>query len=223
MLCLRLSVRDLATCLPTSQNDVGRPNMMLVDGPVSSIQSAVAAWPFCCSKPSDPPRAVAMAIAIVAPGQLCIPWIAFSRSRERLICCYLIALSCSCPGVPVLETVPRRGLRPSFRMIAVFRSSSDVNAVSWNWNICSTIAEISFDPAVIPRSRYRIPQYIDQAGRCTDAVRPIHCCVLRSIPLGAVRSGRISNRIAFAGQDPPLPGIQRHILGGSPQQLYVIC
>ncbi|EXA31086.1 hypothetical protein FOVG_17570 [Fusarium oxysporum f. sp. pisi HDV247] len=34
-------------------------------------------------------------------------------------------------------------------MITTFRSSSDANAVSWNWYICSTIAEISFDAAVI--------------------------------------------------------------------------
>lgn len=73
MLCLLLSVRDLATCLLTSQNDVNRPNMMFVDGFVSSIQSEVAAWPFCCSKSSDPPRVVALLMGIVAPGQLCIP------------------------------------------------------------------------------------------------------------------------------------------------------
>src|SRR5688572_3402479 len=36
-----LSSVDSATCLPTSQNDVDGPNMMLVDGPVPSIPVSI--------------------------------------------------------------------------------------------------------------------------------------------------------------------------------------
>ena len=35
MLCLWLSVKDTASCLPASRNEVAGPNRMLVDGPVA--------------------------------------------------------------------------------------------------------------------------------------------------------------------------------------------
>ncbi|RKK83564.1 hypothetical protein BFJ68_g17432 [Fusarium oxysporum] len=111
---------------------------------------------------------------------------------------------------------------PAFRMIAAFRSSSDANAVSWNWYICSTIAESSFDAAVIT---VRVIAFLNTSIRRVAVPMPSgrYTAALCS-PFLSVLCDPVASAIGSLFPDrTPLPGIQRPILGGSPQQLYVIC
>lgn len=60
--------------------------------------------------------------------------------------------NCFCLGIPAPETVPPRMLSPFISVsgnTALWKSSAEPKAAVWNRYIFFTIAEISFEPAVI--------------------------------------------------------------------------
>ncbi|EXL65153.1 hypothetical protein FOPG_18609 [Fusarium oxysporum f. sp. conglutinans race 2 54008] len=90
-------------------------------------------------------------------------------------------------------------------MIAAFRSSSDANAVSWNSYICWTIAEISFDAAVIT---VRVIAFLNTSIRRVAVPMPsgrtLLRCAIHSCRCCAIRSHQQSDRFCLIG--PPTAG-----------------
>lgn len=107
MPCFRLRVKDSASRLPVSANDMVGPSCTLADGATPRVKRSKSASvkTSCSPKPPKMLHTAAAWSVVSRPGsdQLCIPCITFSLSRDALACCDSIDLSSLWSGNPDSE------------------------------------------------------------------------------------------------------------------------